>query len=516
MGLLVDFDAWSLCAGILLGLLATLGLLGVISGRWRREGRVRAEALASEAREEAARMAREGQLALREAEFERKQAWEMEAARLREAALTLQRQVESRAESLERRIEQADQRESDLEARREECNARREEMDRSLAQQREALHRIGALGAEEARTLLLTRLEQELSQEIGRRIICQEAAASEGLAERARQVLALAIQRYAAGHTAESTVSVVDLPGEEMKGRIIGREGRNIRTFEKATGVDLVVDDTPGVVLLSSFDPVRREIARLALEKLILDGRIHPTRIEELVEEARSEIAALIVKSGIEAAREANVEGLDRRLVEQLGRLKYRTSYSQNVLRHSIEVAHLTGVMAAEIGLDGSLGRRCGLLHDVGKALDHELEGPHTVLGADLSRRCGEAAEVVDAALRHHDDLRIGGMVYTVLVAAADAISASRPGARRDTLEKYVRRLTDLEALACGFPGVEQAYALQAGREVRIIADSLAVDDEGAAKLCRDLARAIQQELHFPGEVKVTVVRETRAVEFAR
>ncbi len=300
-----------------------------------------------------------------------------------------------------------------------------------------------------------------------------------------------------------------------MKGRIIGREGRNIRAFEKATGVDVIVDDTPGIVMVTGFDNVRREVAKLSLEKLIADGRIHPTRIEEIVKETQEEMESHIRKLGQEAAQEANVAGLHDKLLDYLGRLKFRTSYSQNVLRHSIEVAYLCGLMAEEIGLDGVIGRRCGLLHDIGKAADHEMEGGHPAVGAELAKRYGEPKEVVHAALGHHDDLR-PDTPYTVLVAAADAISASRPGARRETLDKYVRRLEELEALACGFPGVDQAYAIQAGREIRVIADSHQIGDDAAAKLCRDIARAVEEQLIYPGEVKVTVLRETRNVEFAR
>jgi ribonuclease Y len=300
-----------------------------------------------------------------------------------------------------------------------------------------------------------------------------------------------------------------------MKGRIIGREGRNIRAFEKATGVDVIVDDTPGVVIVTGFDSVRREIAKLALEKLILDGRIHPTRIEEIVKETQEEMEQHIRRIGQEAAQEAGINGLHEKLLDYLGRLKFRTSYSQNVLRHSIEVAFLTGMMAEEVGLSGPLGRRCGLLHDIGKAADHEMDGGHPAVGAELTKRYGECREVVHAALGHHDDLRVDAP-YTVLVAAADAISASRPGARRETLEKYVRRLEELESLALGFPGVEHAYAIQAGREVRVLVDSQQVDDAGSAALCREVARAIQSQLSYPGEVKVTVLRETRTVEFAR
>jgi ribonuclease Y len=402
-----------------------------------------------------------------------------------------------------------------LAERQDDLDRRAAEVKRLQEEQREVLHRISGLGPEEARSVLLNRLEAELQHDLGARVVKFEQGLKETCAQRAREVLVTAIQRYAAGHTADTTTSTVDIPSDDMKGRIIGREGRNIRAFEKASGVDVIVDDTPGIVIVSCFDNVRRETAKLALEKLIADGRIHPARIEEVVAETQEEMQEHIRHVGRSAAQEAVVPGLHEKLLEYLGRLKFRTSYSQNVLRHSIEVAFLTGMLAEELGLDGALGRRCGLLHDVGKAVDHEMEGGHPQLGAELARRFGEREEVIHAALGHHDDLRVD-RPYTVLVAAADAISASRPGARRETLEKYVRRLEELEGLVHGFPGVEQAYAIQAGREVRVLVNSQQVDDPGAAKLCRDVAKAIQDQLTYPGEVKVTVLRETRNVEFAR
>jgi ribonuclease Y len=300
-----------------------------------------------------------------------------------------------------------------------------------------------------------------------------------------------------------------------MKGRIIGREGRNIRAFEKATGVDVIIDDTPGVVIVSGFDTVRREVARLALGKLIADGRIHPSRIEEVVAETQKELEEHLMQLGREAAQEADVGNLHERLIHLLGRLRFRTSYTQNVLRHSIEVAFLTGMLAEELGLDGKLGRRCGLLHDIGKAADHEAEGGHPKIGADLLKRYGERPEVVHAALGHHDDLRIDNP-YTVLVAAADACSASRPGARRETLERYIKRMEELETIAGGFPGVDQAYAIQAGRELRVLVNSKETSDASAAKICRDIATAFEEQLTYPGEIKVTVLRETRFTEIAK
>jgi ribonuclease Y len=325
----------------------------------------------------------------------------------------------------------------------------------------------------------------------------------------------MAVQRYAASHTSETTVSSVDIPSDEMKGRIIGREGRNIRAFEKATGVDVIVDDTPGVVIVSAFDAVRRETAKLALVKLIQDGRIHPSRIEEIVGETQKEMDAHIRRLGQEGAQEAGVHGLHEKLIDLMGRLSFRTSYSQNVLRHSIEVSFLTGMLAEQLGLDGNMARRCGFLHDIGKAADHEMEGGHPKVGAELLKRYGEGPEVVHAALGHHDDIRVD-YVYTVLVAAADAISAARPGARRETLEKYAKRLEELEALACGFPGVEQAFAVQAGREIRIVVNAKQVNDREASRMARDVAKAIEQALTYPGEIKVNVLRETRHIEIAR
>lgn len=445
---------------------------------------------------------------------------EVEVARreLREQEIRL----EKREDSLDQKLELLTKKEREhenvqrfLAEQQQDLTRKHAETRAVLDEQRDALLRIGRMTFDEAKSTLFARLESDLEQELGNRMLRFEQSLREISQTKAREVLATSIQRFAASHTAETTVSTVDIPSDDIKGRIIGREGRNIRAFEKATGVDVIVDDTPGIVVVTGFDNVRREIAKISLEKLIQDGRIHPTRIEEIVAETQREMEATILQIGRETALEAGVGGLHERLLYYLGRLKFRTSYSQNVLRHSVEVAFLTGMLAEEIGLDGTLGRRCGLLHDVGKAADHEIEGGHPQIGADLCKRFGEGAEVVHAALGHHDDLRID-FPFTVLVAAADAISASRPGARRDTLEKYVRRLEELEALVGGFPGVDQVYAVQAGREVRVIVDSAQLDDPAAAKLCHDVAAAIQHQLTYPGEVKVTVLRETRNVAFAR
>ncbi|OAI49075.1 ribonuclease Y, partial [Planctomycetaceae bacterium SCGC AG-212-F19] len=400
--------------------------------------------------------------------------------------------------------------------RRDLLEKRGQEIDILVQKQTAKLHEISGLNRDQAEQMLLERLDKELAAEMAGRIQKAEEAMRAVSEEKARKVLASAIQRYAAEHTADTTVSTVDIPSDDMKGRIIGREGRNIRTFEKCTGVDVIVDDTPGVVIVSAFDNIRRETARLALAKLIQDGRIHPSRIEEVVKETQEEMDKHIGEVGKQAVLDANIGLLHEKLTHLLGRLKFRTSYSQNVLQHSLEVAHLCGMMAEEIGLNGTLARRCGLLHDIGKAADHEMEGGHPKIGAELAKRYGETSkDVLHAIAGHHDDVTVDH-VYTVLVAAADAISAARPGARRETLEKYVKRLEELEALASGFPGVDQAYAIQAGREVRVIANASQTSDHDAIKVCREIAKAIEEQLHYPGEIKVTVVRETRAVEFAR
>jgi ribonuclease Y len=406
--------------------------------------------------------------------------------------------------------------EKKLHERKEVLEAKQKELEAVLEQQAQKLHEISHLSRPEAEKLLLERLDKELADEVAARIQKQEEMLRSTCETKAREILATSIQRYAAEHTADTTVSTVDIPSDDMKGRIIGREGRNIRTFEKATGVDVIVDDTPGVVIVSAFDNIRRETAKLALTKLIQDGRIHPSRIEEVVKETQEEMERHILEVGKQAVLEANIGPLHDKLLQLLGRLKFRTSYSQNVLQHSLEVAHLCGLMADELGYSGMLARRCGLLHDVGKAADHEMEGGHPKIGAELAKRYGETSrEVLHAIAGHHDDVTIDH-VYTVLVAAADAISASRPGARRETLEKYVKRLEELEAVANGFPGVEHAFAIQAGRELRVIANAHQLSDSESVKTCRDIAKAIEEQLNYPGEIKVTVVRETRSVEFAR
>jgi len=481
-----------------------------------------AEQILANANLEAETIKKQADLAAKEEILKRREDLEAEIDRGRRDLREQERRLEKRADTLDQKLDLITKKEDELVAAgrsladlQEDLRQRHGEVRKALATQLENLERICRLSAHDARELLLKRVEEELSREVGSLVLKYQAVVQEGCQQKSREILTTTIQRYAAAHTAEVTVSTVDIPNDDMKGRIIGREGRNIRAFEKATGVDVIVDDTPGVVIVTGFDSIRREVAKIALERLIQDGRIHPTRIEEIVKETQEDMEQHIRRLGQEAALEANVVGLHDKLLDYLGRLQFRTSYSQNVLRHSLEVAYLTGLLAEEVGLNGSLGRRCGLLHDIGKSADHEMEGGHPLVGAELARRYGEPKEVIHAALGHHDDLRVE-TPYTLLVAAADAISASRPGARRETLEKYVRRLEELESLALGFPGVDQAYAIQAGREVRVLVDSQQLDDAEAAKLCRDIAHSIQSRLTYPGEVKVTVLRETRSVEFAR
>lgn len=423
-----------------------------------------------------------------------------------------QQEQEDGIQKRERMLESTQKKLAD---RQKNIDEREAELDSVFKEQRDVLFRITGLNENAARDMLLERLDRELTSESGALILKKQNELKQECDRQAREIIGMAVQRYAGPHVSETTVSTVDLPNEEMKGRIIGREGRNIRAFEQQTGVDVIVDDTPGVVIVSAFDNVRREIARLSLDKLIQDGRIHPSRIEEVVAETQKEMDDHVRQLGLEACQEAGVEGLHEKIVDLMGRLNFRVSYSQNVRRHSIEVAHLTGMLAQQLNLDEAMGRRCGFLHDLGKAADHEMEGGHPAVGAELLKRYGEPPEVVHAAAGHHDDIRVE-YLYTVLVAAADAISAARPGARRDTLEKYVRRLEELETLACGFPGVDHAYAVQAGREVRVVVDSRDVGDREAAKMSRDIAKAIEQSLTYPGEIKVSVLRETRSVHYAK
>jgi len=497
-------------------------LVKLIDRLRRRDAESEAREILLRAERESAAAKREADLAIKELALQQKAEGDRELAQLRQELHERERLLDKRQDSIEQHVEQLRRQEKMVETnqrklaeRIEDTNRRNEELANLLDLQRQTLHQVSGLSREDATKRLLDMLEADLKHEAGAIIIRHEKKMAEICEAKGRDVLLTCIQRYAAAHTAETTTSTVDIPSDEMKGRIIGREGRNIRAFEKATGIDVIIDDTPGVVIVSGFDTVRREIARMALTKLIADGRIHPARIEELVGETQNEMEAHIQKRGEEAAQEADVPGLHPKVIHLLGRLRFRTSYSQNVLRHSIEVAFLAGMIAEEMGLDGALARRCGLLHDIGKAADHEAEGGHPKIGAELLKRYGEGPEVVHAALGHHDDIRIDHP-YTVLVATADACSASRPGARRETLERYIKRMAELESIATGFEGVEHAFAIQAGRELRVIASAKNTTDASAAKICHDIARAFEQQLTYPGEIKVTVLRETRITEMAR
>ena len=426
-----------------------------------------------------------------------------------------ERRLQQKEETLDKKSENFERKEEEMARRLAEVAQAKEEAEAVRRQHIATLEQLSGLTQEQAKQHLLESVEEEVRHETAMKIKEIEQQMKDEADEKAREVLSLAIQRCAADHAAEATVSVVPLPNDEMKGRIIGREGRNIRTLETITGVDLIIDDTPEAITVSSFDPVRREIARLALEKLIVDGRIHPTRIEDCVEKARKEVDRTIREEGERACYETGVHNLNPELVKVLGRQKYRTSYGQNVLNHSMEVAHIAGLMAAELGVDVALAKRAGLLHDLGKSIDHEVEGSHVQLGADLARKYKENPVVVNALESHHGDVE-PKTVIAVLVQAADAVSAARPGARRENVENYIRRLQKLEELTGSYPGVEKAFAIQAGREVRIMIKPEEVTEDNMILLARDIAKRIESELEYPGQIKVNVIRETKAVEYAK
>ena len=426
-----------------------------------------------------------------------------------------ERRLQQREESFDKKQDGLEQREQQLNKRIKNIDAKEASIDKLYEEQKAELERVAGMTQEEAKGVILSNVEKDARHDAALIIRDIEAKTKAEADRRAVNIISMAIQRCAADHVAEATVSVVALPNDEMKGRIIGREGRNIRTLETATGVDLIIDDTPEAVILSGFDPMRREIARIALEKLILDGRIHPARIEEMVEKARKEVETQIRESGEQAVFEVGVHGLHHELVRLLGRLRYRTSYGQNVLKHSIEVAHLAGLMATELGVNVQLAKRAGLLHDIGKAVDHEIEGTHNQIGADLARKYRENNQVVHCILAHHGDVD-PGTVEAVLVQAADAISAARPGARRETLENYIKRLEKLEEIANSFEGVDKSFAIQAGREVRIMVKSDTVSDTDIVVIAKDIVKRIEAELEYPGQIKVNVIRETRATEYAK
>lgn len=478
--------------------------------------------LVADAKKEAETIKKEAILQAKDSLFQMKVEFEKESKEGRKEFQNLERRILQKEENLDRKAEAVDKRESALSKREKQLAqqekdliGREKELESVLQDERRKLESISGMSAQEAKEILLRSVENEARHDAALIVKKIETEARETGDRKAKDIISLAIQRYSGDYVAEKTVSVVNLPNEEMKGRIIGREGRNIRAIEASTGVDLIIDDTPEAVILSGFNPIRREVARVSLERLISDGRIHPARIEEIVEKVNIEIETSIREAGEQAAFDVGVHGIHAELIKLVGKLKFRTSYAQNVLQHAREVSFLCGIMAAELGLNEKHARRAGLLHDIGKAVDHEMEGPHASIGADLARRYGESPAIVHAIAAHHEDIPAED-ILAIIVQASDALSGARPGARKELLETYVRRLEDLERIAGSFNGISKAYAIQAGRELRIIVESNTVADADVVLLSRDIAKKIESELTYPGQIKVTVIRETRAVEYAK
>ena len=426
-----------------------------------------------------------------------------------------ERRILQKEEKLENKLEQLEQREQNLQKKNNEVESKRSEIEETINKQKEELQRISRLSVEEAKQYLLSEVEKSIVTEKAELIRRLDEEAKEKAQKNAKEIIGYAIQKCAADHTSETTVSIVSLPSDDMKGRIIGREGRNIKTLETLTGIDLIIDDTPEAVVISGFDPLRREVAKIALEKLIDDGRIHPAKIEEMVEKAKEEVSAIIKEEGERAVMETGVIGLHPDLIKLIGKLKYRTSYGQNVLNHSIEVSNLARIMADELGLDTKVARRAGLLHDIGKALDHDMEGTHVEIGVEILKKYKESPIVINAVEAHHEDVEPQS-IEAVLIQAADAISASRPGARRETLENYIKRLQNLEGIADSFDGVEKSFAIQAGREIRVLVKPEKISDDQMVVLSRDIAKKIEDEMEYPGQIKVNVIRESRVVDYAK
>jgi ribonuclease Y len=508
--------------GLILGAGGVLAFTHFAGRSTLARARQEADQFRENARQEASNKAKEIELTARQQQLKLKEQFERENETARKKLEEHDLRLSKREDTLDRKLDTLSVKEKNLDdlerrlaARDKQLAMKESQLDDVLKEQRERLLQIANMSVDQAKELLLKRIEDECRRECGALIQNMTEQAQEEAKEKSRNIIIQAIQRYASEQTADHTVSTVTIPSDDMKGRVIGREGRNIRSFEKTTGVDVIIDDTPGVVVVSCFDPVRREIARISMEKLVQDGRIHPARIEEIVAITSKEMDEELLRIGKEAVAEANCANIPKAVIPLLGRLSFRTSYGQNVLKHSLEVAYLAQTIAAELGLDPTLARRAGLLHDIGKAMDHEVEGGHPQIGMDFLRRFNEPEAVLNAAVGHHGDVP-STTPYTPIIMAADAISASRPGARRESLERYVKRLRDLEELALTFEGVRQAYAIQAGREVRVIVDAKMIDDKISAKIARDIAKKIESEMQYPGEVKVTLIREVRSVEYAR
>jgi ribonuclease Y len=511
---------------LLAGLAGGFGLGLLIKGK-AAAGKIRdaegdAAKIIANAEREAETKRKEAMLEAKDKLYQARAEFEKENREKRQEIQNQERRLTQKEENLEKKVDLVEKRESDVIRRERELTAREkvavekeDRFEKGLREQRLMLEKIASMTAEEAKRQLMMSMEDEAKFEAAKTIKRIEDEAKDEADKKAKNIISLAIQRYASDYVAEATVSVVNLPNDEMKGRIIGREGRNIRAIEAATGIDLIIDDTPEAVILSCYDPLRREIARLTIERLIQDGRIHPARIEEIAEKVKKDLDVTMKEEGERAAFDLGIHNMHPEIIKLIGRLKYRTSYGQNVLMHSREVAYFAGIMAAECGVDQKLARRAGLLHDLGKAIDHEVEGTHPQIGSDLAKKYGESAKVINAIMTHHGDGE-PNCVESVLVAAADALSAGRPGVRRETLESYLKRLEQLETAANSFKGVDKSYAIQAGREIRIIVKPEDLSEVLSAQLSRDIAKKIEQELSYPGQIKVTVVRESRYVEYAK
>lgn len=511
---------------------ATAGIIaGIIIGFWIRKGIIErqfesiksySKKIINEAHRKAKTVKKEAMLRAKDTIYQMKLDFEKETKEKKNQLQAQERRLFHKEENLDKKISQHENRERSLDKREKgisqsemEINEKHKQYDELIDKQREQLERIAGISIEEAKKLLVISMESEAKHDAAKLMRKIENETRESAQRKSQKIIALAIKRYAGDYAAEKTVSVVNLPNEEMKGRIIGREGRNIRAIEAATGIDLIIDDTPEAVILSGFNPIRREVAKVALERLIEDGRIHPARIEEIVKKVNKEIEASIKEAGEQATFDMGVHGINPELVKLIGRLKYRSSYAQNVLQHSREVGFICGVMASELNLNVKMAKRAGLLHDIGKAVDHEVEGPHATIGADLAKKYGEPDDVVHAVASHHEDIQPDSDL-AILTQAADTLSGARPGARQEMLESYIKRLEDLEKIALSFKGVNQSYAIQAGREIRIMVEGDKVDDDQSFVLCKDIASKIEKELTYPGQIRVTVIRETRAVEYAK